>query len=173
MKGLWMSLLMATMMASAAPIYKVVKEDGTVVYTDNPEQAAESMQLKPVNTANPLMTEKQQQALQEALQQQQDKAVNYQLSIVSPANEETIWNNQGKFNVRGQMNPQGTGGEFQLFVNGNKLQSGTSALFALSDLERGEYQLQLKYVNNSGKILALSQVTRVYLHRMSVLFNKN
>jgi len=38
-------------------------------------------------------------------------------------------------------------------------------------MERGAYEYSVKFINNSGKLIASSEARRVYLHQASALIN--
>lgn len=153
----------------AATLYKVVAEDGSVTYTDKPLPGATPVKLARPNIAqmsvqtNPAAANNTSSVVQYP---------DYQLTMNTPADGETIRNNLGQINVSASLSPQGAG-TFQLFMDGALVETSGLPNFQLQNVDRGEHRLQIKFLHNSGKILALTKEHVVYLHKASALINAN
>ena len=158
----WLFTLFA-LSAQSATLYKVVQADGTVVYTDRPVAGAVPVALPNANTSQSLAPK---QVTKPTAPSKPD--VNYNISILSPAHEETIRNNQGEVKVSASIEPKAVG-LFQLVLNGQVLATGASPQFVVQGVPRGEHQLEVRLVSKSGKILASSPTRVFYLHQASVL----
>lgn len=157
--------LFCTLLAEGTTVYKVVRKDGTVVYTDRPVNGQSSTLVKPGNIA---VMPGYSAALAPKVKKVSPQSVDYQLAVFSPAPEQHIRDNSGNLVIEGTLNPAASG-QFQLWLNGMLQMTEPQPRFALSNLPRGEYQLQIHFIQKSGKILASSPVQQFYLHRASVL----
>jgi hypothetical protein len=146
-------------------VYKTIHSDGTLTYSDKASKDAEAIVLSaPTSTF-----ESNVPALKPLLQTAQKLGVNYKLSILSPQNDATIRSNIGELFISASIEPR-VGGFYQMHINGKVHQSG-AGMFALRDMERGAYEYSVKFINNSGKLIASSEVRKVYLHQASALIN--
>lgn len=162
MKLAWV-LALVTFSVNSATLYKVVKADGTVIYTDRPVAGAVPVSLPKANTADSLAPK---QVNSTTAPKKPDKT--YQLTILAPAHEATIRNNLGEVQVSGSISPNAVG-SFQLLLDGQVMATGASPNFNLQGVPRGAHQIQIQLINKSGKILASSPEHTFYLHQASVL----
>ncbi|AWL10652.1 hypothetical protein HMF8227_00144 [Saliniradius amylolyticus] len=170
MRLLSLFILLLSLSVSAGTVYKVVKEDGTVVYTDKPVAGAEKVGLPKANTAEPLATPNPRSSADvEKTKRKKRLKPEYQLTITQPQNEANIRNNAGNLTVMGHMQPKAADGEFHLLLDGQVIHRGSSPQFALENVDRGEHRVKIQYVGRSGKILASSPERVFYLHRFSIL----
>ncbi len=158
-------------------VYKVVKEDGSVLYTDDPVAGSEPVEFSEATqnvsaTLKPARPLAQQQQKQQK-QQQKEAQPDFQVSITSPAPEATIRDNSGNLTIRAQMSPQDIPARFQLVFDGEPLQTNISGVFALSGVNRGAHDFQVNLLDNKGKTLASTPSQTLYLHQASVLINNN
>jgi hypothetical protein len=167
MRHCWLLLLLIAVV-EADTLYKVVKADGTVMYTDQPVAGAEAIQLPRINSADSLAPKTSTAA---ASANRPDRPeVQYQLSILFPKSQQTLRDNQGNITVVAQMEPQTTGaGIFELYMDGELVAANPSPRFELTEVNRGAHTIEVRYVNNSGKVLASSPSTEFFLHQASVL----
>lgn len=165
-KKLLCALLLMLALPTGATLYKVVKPDGTVVYTDKKQPGAILVKIGNANSATiPAFSP---QKAKPQLKKQLKPPVNYQLSILQPADQQTIRSNPGNLKVSAKLTPI-TGGQFQLFINQTLVKTQLTPQFELSNVDRGELQIEIKFINSKGKVLATSPVHTVYLHRASIL----
>ena len=158
------------LLASAGELYKIVHKDGSVTYTDTPQAGAVEVDMSKSNSA--VMP-----ALNKGTSQLPSKRVakafpDYSLSIVSPADQQTIRNNLGKVTVNGRITPIGNG-KFELYLDGALAQTSTAPSFQLQNVVRGEHSIQIKFIHHTGKILASSESSVFFMHQASVLINPN
>ncbi|MEO9946862.1 DUF4124 domain-containing protein [Paraglaciecola sp.] len=166
-------LLLLCITASANVIYKTVKEDGTVVYTDIPSKGATSVNLSAVNSAViPTLKGSNAKPNISGPHKQPEKVIVYTVSILNPVAEQTIRNNSGELTVTAQVSPD-TPGKYNLFLDNQLVSTKGNGLFRLENLERGAHEIEVKFLNNSGKILASSELQTFYLHKASALFTPN
>lgn len=158
-------------------VYKQVQKDGSVIYTDVPQENAQPVEFS-ANTLN------QAAALVSSSRVSNNSnstntlstthAVNnqYKLEILEPVNEATLRSNAGNLKVVGKLTPMFPG-NYELFINGKAVAQSTQANFQLHNIDRGTLEIQIRATDNKGKLIASSSTTRVYLHRASVLNRAN
>lgn len=172
--GLKTTVLLSVMLsfaAAASTLYKVVNEDGSITYTDIPAPGAEPVDLSKVNSAvMPSLTTNKQTNPQ--VKPTQKPTIEYQLSLISPTQEQTVRDNLGNLTVRAKLSPQ-SAGMFQLVLDGEVVQTQPQPVFELTNLNRGEHTIQVHFLQNRGKILASTPSTVFYLRRASALINPN
>lgn len=160
-----MSAISQAAFMTSGTVYKTVHKDGTVTYSDQPSPGAVEVVLNvPTSTieskAQPSSTQPQMTT---------SKKVNYKVTILSPQPEATIRNNVGEVSIGATIEPK-IGGFFQLHINEEVHESATG-MFRLSNMNRGAYQYSVKFIDNSGKVIASSDIRNVYLHQASGLIN--
>lgn len=148
-----------------AQIYKTVNSDGSVTYSDKPSNNGEEVIINtPTSTF-----ESTTPALLKPPQVFTQPKVQYRVDILSPQQDATIRNNVGELSIGAAIEPR-IGGFFQLLINGQVHESATG-MFRLTNMERGAYTYSIKFINNSGKVIASSESRNVFLHQASALIN--
>ena len=164
--------LVFTCCSLATTLYKVVNKDGTVVYTDRPVTGAEAIDFKGLNSAvMPSMASPQNQQ-KPSRKKSETRLPDYQLTMLSPSDGQTIRDNSGNVNVSAQLTPAGSG-EFLLYIDGQLKDTQSLPRFSITNLDRGEHTLEVRFKHNSGKILASTPQQTIFLHRASALINSN
>jgi len=162
-----LTLLLLTGLCQAA-VYKWVDKDGKVHYSDEPKADAQLVEPKE-NTQNQIQVRPPVDL--SAGKQAAEAKIEYQLSILSPAHEETIRSNEGNFNVRASIDPEPpTGALWVLRLDGKVWRDAmTSPFFQLENVDRGEHSIQVQLVARNGKILASSLPRTLFLHRATLM----
>lgn len=162
--------------AAAADIYHWVDDNGREVYSDQPVENAEQIELHQSMTYTPVQiledvassTDENQQNKDEA-----DPAASYQLSIVSPEDDAGIRINNGNVMVNLQVLPvlvAERGDLIQLYLDGFPAGMPMPQLsFMLENLDRGTHKLSAAVVNAAGEVLTQSETTTFHLQRSSLL----
>lgn len=151
--------------ASTAKIYKTVHADGSITYSDQASSNAVEVQLD-VNS----MTIQSRVSSTPPLPQNRVKPKpRHVVSILSPAPDATIRNNAGNINIAASLEPK-LAGLFELSINGQTYESMTG-VFTLTQMDRGSYQYSVSFIDNSGKLIASSDVLTLHLHKASALIN--
>jgi hypothetical protein len=95
----------------------------------------------------------------------------YQLSIVEPADQSTVFSDTGEMTVQLAVAPNPAPGEsIELLVDGAPAGASASTEFALSGMTRGEHTLQARIIDSTGNVAATSATTLFYVWAASVLF---
>lgn len=159
----------ATSDAAASPmtIYKVVGKDGSVTYTDKPQQNAEPLAFD-VKTQNVVTAAK---VTPPPPAKPAAPKPNYRVVIKSPAPEATIRNNLGEFTISAAQPGAPKAPIYRLIFDDAPLASNSSGVFKLSGIHRGAHTYKVELTNNTGKTLASSPLQTLYLHQASALIN--
>ncbi|MDM7861839.1 DUF4124 domain-containing protein [Alteromonas sp. ASW11-36] len=167
MKSLIITAIAVALTASisAQTVYKVVAKDGSVTFTDTPVPGSEPISLSKVTIAEPLATPTPPPPPKRV-----EQIPKPSISILAPSPEATIRNNLGTVSISSAISPA-IPGRFELVLDGNPVESNTTGTFELADIDRGEHNYQIHFINNTGKILASTPVQTFYMHKASALIN--
>jgi hypothetical protein len=172
MKALSIIFVLLSMSLNASVVYKTVNLDGSITFSDVPSEGAEKLDVSTSNSVvMPALVSPQAKTSRTAKSLKQTQ-MQYQLNVISPSPEQTIRSNIGKMKVVASITPN-VPGNYQLLLNGVLHKSQTSGTFQLKDMQRGEYTAQVRFVGNSGKVLALTDMQTFYLHKASALIKAN
>ena len=167
-------LLLMCIGVSAKVVYKTVKADGRVVYSDVPSDGAVPVSLSSMNAV--IMPALNNAASHTASQNNPVKNVNLEVqSIVSiryPEPEQTLRDNSGAVTINVDISPKKSG-DFQLVFDNEVVKTQSKNQFQLENVNRGAHTIQVNFLDNSGKTLALSKQQTFYLHKASALINAN
>ncbi len=165
-------LLLASLLAASAVFaqaYRWVDEEGVVHYSDRPAEGAEEIVLPKANTT--AVRRYQRNEPDQPPPPPPNQPVRYQgLSITSPAPEETLWNIEGQLTVQIQVTPAlQQGHRMRLYFDGEGQDiSGTTV--QLEEVWRGEHNLQVEILNETGMPLIRSNPMRFYVQQSTVNF---
>jgi len=145
---LFISLSFST---SAAKVYKKVNPDGSVEYSDIPQnEADEPIKLKPVQTITLPPLPKTSSSTPKPT------VVKYEsISIISPKDDEGIRSNNGDFIAKGELIPglqRDQEHHIQWLLDGKDVPAAKSLTLSLKNLDRGTHQLQLRVLNFDGEV---------------------
>lgn len=172
------SLLLLSLLAFAANavIYRSVDESGNVVYSDRPAEDAEKIELDATPTYTPIDVPQPQ-----AIDGTQDDAAqeleqpNYQISIISPEQNQSVWENAGTVNIEVAIKPELSmerGDLIQFKLDGQNVgQAQTSPSFTLTNIDRGSHIVVATIIDKTGKVLKSSRSVLFHLHRRSLINN--
>ncbi|HSQ02928.1 MAG TPA: hypothetical protein VLN59_02760 [Burkholderiales bacterium] len=94
----------------------------------------------------------------------------WEIIINSPANGETVHDNEGNVHVTLTMQGAGTLG-IRPLVDGNPYgPDQRTSSFILANVDRGEHILQVQLIDAQGRVIAASEPVTFYLWRASVRF---
>ncbi len=140
--------------SAAAKVYKKVNPDGSVEYSDRPQdEADEPIKLKPVQTITLPPIPKTTASPPSAAT---TKPFKYEtISITAPKDDEGIRSNNGDFVARGDLSPRLQSDQehhIQWLLDGREVPGATGLTLSLKNLDRGTHQLQLRVVNFDGGV---------------------
>jgi hypothetical protein len=146
-------------------VYKTVHKDGSITYSDQPSAGAVEMVLSvPTNTFQSTVSSSKPPS-----QVTHKQNIIYTINILNPQPEATIRSNIGEISISASIKPE-INGFFQLQINEQVHESATG-IFTLIDMPRGAYKYSVKFIDNSGKVIALSKTRNMFLHQASTLIN--
>ena len=162
------TLILFALPALAQSIYRTTDENGNVVFTDAPpagaEQRIEKIENPQINSMPPpAMIETDPEPAGE----EPEAAASFKVRITSPADETTIPNGPGNFSVRASVSPaMRPEHSLQLFMDGAPWgDTQRSASWSLTNVFRGEHNLTVAVIDDSGETLTMSDPVRVYVFR--------
>ena len=162
-----LALLLAT--AALADAYTWTDEDGIVHYSDRPHPGAKVLQLgESATRSRPQPTARS--SSNNANDVVAQPATGYtNISIASPAAEETLWNIEAVLNVSVALSPAlRPGHQVRVYFDGTpQMVGGTS--FQLTDVYRGVHNLQVEVLDETGKLIIRSRPSRFYVQQNSIL----
>jgi hypothetical protein len=157
---------------SAQVVYKTVSADGSVVYSDIDSKGAVPVDLLSMNTVvvpalgkTPRQTVSQKQRVKKVRPELQ-----YIVSILSPAAEQTLRDNSGTVTITVNVSPKKSG-KLQLIFDNKLFRTQSNSQFQLESVNRGAHTIKVNFLDNSGKILASSKQQTFYLQKASALIN--
>ena len=150
----------------AQPVYKGTDADGNVTLTDTPPLSSsgtiEERAVHAPNTAKPTETTRAT-----AIPVEVEEPICYDTRIVTPTNNATIPMGPANFAMQGALNPRLTPSETQqLLLDGDPVGAPQRiANWQLTNVYRGEHQLQVVRLDASGALLDASPASTVYVMR--------
>lgn len=163
----WLLLFLLTLPVVAG-IYKSIGPEGQVIYSDQPVQGAEKVNVDPVQTYTPPPLPKEPFSDKAEPAEPAPESEGYQdFSIVQPGDYETIWSNEGTVSVALSLQPTlKPGDEFKLVLDDHQvIAQGRSSVVQLQNIDRGTHKLHAVIVDASGKELTRTTTTTFHLRR--------
>jgi hypothetical protein len=159
---------------SAQVVYKTIKADGSVVYSDVHSDGAVPVNLSSMNTVvmPALNSASSQTASRNKPVQKSKPQVQYTVFIRSPMAEQTLRDNSGAVTINVEVLPK-ISGKFQLVFDNQVVKTQSNSQFQLEYVNRGAHIIQVNFLDNSGKILASSKPQTFYLQKASALIHAN
>lgn len=159
----------AVLPAMAASVYRHVDAEGNVVYSDEPGTGTR-VDLKPITVVDPTEVEPRADSRQSITPE--TPAVEYERFVITrPENQQTLPTGQaGNVQVRLAIEPAlQRGDRVQLRVDGKVSQSPMhTSVFVLTQLPRGEHQLQADLVDAQGQVRLSTPPVTLYVQRASI-----
>lgn len=167
-KQLLLFLLLSLVLTPvSAKVYKWVAEDGTIQYSDQPHEGAETIKVpksKPKAGEEAATGEEEEGA-------ELDPASGYKsFSIGEPENNQTIRSDQGVTSLSFFIEPKlQAGHKIILHLDGTKLAGEhTTTRLSLKQLERGTHTIKADLVDETGKTLASTQSVVFHMRKEAV-----
>jgi hypothetical protein len=161
-----------------AGFYKSVDENGNIVYSDTPTPGAEQLKPPPISTV-PARTPPKPEASEadkaaDTEQSEKKPPTRYsKFSIVTPKNDDTIWDNNGSVPVTLQLEPAldtENGHTVWVYVDGfAEVKRSQSLNQPLSGIDRGTHKIRAEIRDTQRKTLKRTKTITVHLKRASAL----
>lgn len=159
--------------SSGKRVYRTVDAEGNPVFTDQPVEGAEEVELGKTIIYSPEAIKQPDRPIDPRTAKSSGApAYTYSsLAILAPKPDEVIRNNAGNLTVKGTFAPAlRPDHEIQLLIDGAVYASGNSAEFELEHVDRGVHVLQLQIVDTlSSQVLMQSEPVTMTLMRFSIL----
>lgn len=170
---LFLALLLFSLGSLAEGVYRTTDAQGNVVFTDAPPASAtpaDRVEIGPTNTVRP--PETLSRSVAEDTAEAKSEAMSYTVTITEPANETSFPMGPGNFSVSASVSPALSANEsLQLFIDGVPWgDPQRTATWNLTNVFRGQHDLTVGVIDDTGKTLASSEPVRVFVHRPSVNF---
>ncbi|MBO6228593.1 MAG: DUF4124 domain-containing protein [Shewanella sp.] len=164
MRSLTLIGLVLFSMLAQATVYKWVDKDGKVHYSDEPQPNAQVVELKE-KTLNQIALPLPKTDSNNA--NQAIESIQYKVNITSPAEEETVRDNNGDFDVVATITPELKSQYLMVLkLDGTPVgQPQIGGIFKLKNIDRGEHTLVVDALTQNGKVFASSSPRKIFLHQ--------
>jgi len=157
-------------LSAASKVYKKVNPDGSVEYSDVPQdETAEPIKLKPLQSISlpPLVPAPVSQSTAATA-----KPFKYEsIRILSPQDDEGIRSNNGDFTAKGELLPPlqpDLEHHLQWLLDGKEVPNANGLTLNLKNVDRGTHQLQLRVIDFDGKVAIETPVISFHILRVSL-----
>jgi hypothetical protein len=163
---------------NAADVYRWTDADGEVHYSDRPKEGAELVTIEEAQTfSTPAPTTSSSTRSTGTRGADGDKSPAYSLfEIVTPQQEEVLWNIGGELNVALRLTPRlQSGHTVSVFLDGEpvrKLPRGSTRA-QLSDVFRGTHTLHAEVQDRAGAAVATTDSVQFTVQQTSIQNNPN
>ncbi len=154
----------------SAEIYRTQDAEGNIIFTDTPVEKAEKVELPDVTT----FKSQPYQKITPGKKAPADPAKTYKVTLVSPADKETVRDNNGNIPIEVEVSPalkREHGHQLLVWLDDQKPVRFTTSRYQLSNIDRGTHTVSVKVVDGRGKTLSATLTHEVYVKRHSVNFN--
>ncbi|MBI5039985.1 MAG: DUF4124 domain-containing protein [Gammaproteobacteria bacterium] len=152
----------------SAGVYKWVDADGTVHFSDVPQDGAEKVHVPPPQTYTPA----QLPPITPRSEAPPVPAEYTAFTLATPASDENIWDNAGAITVNFSVEPPlktGRGHKLVVLLDGQPQPPVQTPAAILENVDRGSHSLQGQIVDSRDAVLMSSETITVHMHRESVL----
>ncbi|PCJ36330.1 MAG: hypothetical protein COA99_13360 [Moraxellaceae bacterium] len=149
-------------------VYKKVGENGSLIFSDEPFEGAEAIDIQPVSTIN-LHVNTTSTAPPPAPRSRPETITYETLQVTSPLHDSTLLNTAGVGAVNVSSTPNlGDHHLYRLLLNGENKGTQTKASFPLTGLNRGAYTAVVQIVKGSGEVIKVSSPVTFYVRQHSI-----
>ncbi|WP_341502331.1 DUF4124 domain-containing protein [Gallaecimonas sp. GXIMD4217] len=154
-------------LAGDGKLYTWTDENGVVHYSDKPHPKAKEVV---VDESSQVRMDAVDTSILDRPEQQEADLPQFEVTIVSPTQEETVRDNEGNVPVSIKVAPMFLPSyKLQVLLDGVPQQGNGPLNFTLENVDRGEHRLQVKLLDRTGREVAVSEPRTFFLHRISVL----
>ena len=162
------AMITISLNANAQTIYKIVQEDGTVIYTDQALPGAIPVDLSGVRFSSVPRLATPAQTLSSP---NNSNNIKYEVQVLSPSPEATIRNNAGQMSISASLSSPLNNSQYHLYLDNTKVASQNDGTFVLDGINRGAHTFYISVTDNRGKTLASSETQTFYMQQVSILTN--
>jgi hypothetical protein len=154
-------------------IYHWLDNEGNVHFSDTAVPGTEEIQVK---NNNLLPTDRENFENPDSIVNdlffngEDENIITYQATITSPEDDKPLRSNSGTIDIHIATEPEKENThKLQLYLDGKKLGSPQiSPTMRALNIDRGTHQVQVELLDESGKVLAKTQVVTVHLQRAGI-----
>lgn len=172
MKPFLVAVVLLLALPVQAEVYRIVNPDGSVTFTDQPQQGAETVKLPPVSTYPAPRVSAPVQASSGQDGESADAGYS-SFVVVSPAPETTIRDNQGNVSMQVRVEPAlqvEQGHRIQFMVDGvDQGEPSASTGVTFQNVDRGSHSLSARLIDAEGKTLMTTPAVTVFVRQASLL----
>ena len=151
--------------ASAAPMYRLVDENGRVTFTDVPGSAAKRVVQ---HAANTYRARQPQPCAPAPAAPQSDAFAGYRSVAIAWPQDEAIRANDGSIRIVAATEPElEPEHRAVVLLDGQAAQQSDGLTFDLTELDRGRHELAVQIIDGDGAVLAESRPKIIHLLRAS------
>ncbi len=158
----------------SAEIYRLVDEGGNVLFSDQPHPKATLIEVNTLPSYTPVTTRFNANSIED---NQTVVVPDYEISIISPADDQAFWETSGTVAVQVQLQPEldkTRGDLIKVMLDGKEIgEPQENTVVSLTNVDRGTHSLSVAVVSNEQKILSTSDTIKFHLHRRSVINQPN
>ncbi|PCJ45250.1 MAG: hypothetical protein COA74_16000 [Gammaproteobacteria bacterium] len=147
-------------------VYTWIDDSGNRMYSDTPRDGAELMKIEEGTNYTPPNQDGHKNYSEMKPKIVPTAFVYNSFAIVSPANDQTIRNNNGDFQVAIDIRPKlASGHKLRLEIDGQLVQNSNSSFISLANVDRGTHTLIAYIVSADNKTLKATRPVIIHLHR--------
>ncbi len=174
----WLILLavVCTSTTLAEPAWTWVDENGLQHFSDRPMPGAQRIDLVDVQTIVPGPTARAATPSPSSERASSEQATFYRVfKVISPSQQETLWNIEGNLNVQVELTPSlRPGHHFDVYLSGQLIDLNVvSPQFTVPEVYRGLHSLQAVIVDASGQEVLRSLAVTFMVQQTSLLNPNN
>lgn len=167
--------MLASFAAAATPAWRWVDADGVVHYSDRPVEGAEVIQLPDRQGTRPTVSARPAPGAASPAAQAEPAQPYTRFDIVSPAQQETLWNIGGNLTVEIALAPNlRPGNRLDVILDGEPQSlNTTSTTVTLTDVYRGVHTVEAVILDDAGNEVLRSLPVQVMVQQTSILNPNN
>lgn len=164
-----------------AQVYKIVDEDGNVMYTDRPpKDGSKPVKLAPISVIEAPTYGQPAKAAKEDAESVNVEQIslkylrkNYaDFAIVTPQQEESVWNPDKAmavaWNTRYELQE---GMQVTIYIDGMQYSKTTDQIIPVSKLDRGEHKIEAQLTDARNRKIATAEPVTFYIRRPNLYSN--
>lgn len=165
-------LMMAISLPAWSEVYRHVDENGNVTFSDEPQDGAETIKVKPVTTVTlPKLRDLPAESGNGRQENQQQEAqASYQsIQFNAPADEEAFWSGSGDITFSVSSSPGlRQGHKYEVSLDGQIVGQSANGTVSVQNVFRGTHQAQVAIVDSEGRPVQRGESISFTVHRPSV-----
>jgi len=155
--------------AQSATVYKKVDDKGNLVFSDEPFEGAEKIDVPPVPTINLHLPKALPLPTRTTTTNTTTAAAYTSVTISSPKNDSAIVNTGGAITVSVNSTPTlQNDHQYKLLVNGENKGSQSGGSFSLNNISRGAHTSVVQIVDSKGEVIKVSSPVTFYVRQHSI-----